>query len=150
MALEIAGLPEIPPKDVDKMVKTIATELNMDEEQLQSSQLLPGSKDKPGPILVNMKTKLARKQWIDAAKEKCLTVGVLLPNVPKEKADNRVYIREALTKYVKTLLYNTKRQLRSSFQFIWCKDGKVCVRKNINSKIHYIRSELDIERLLDN
>lgn len=149
-ALEVAGLPEMPPNDVKKMVKTIALELNMDEEELQSSQLLPGSKDKPGPILVNMKSKLARKQWIDAGKEKCLTVGILLPDTPREKADNRVYIREALTKYVKTLLYNAKSQLRSSFEFIWCKDGKVCVRKTSKSKIHYIKCEQDIKNLLFN
>lgn len=147
-ALEIAGLPEIHSKDIDQIVKTVALNLNMAPEEVQSSQLLPGTKDKPGPILVNMKTKLSRNQWIAASKEKRLTVGTVLPDAPKDKAVSKVYIREALTKYVKTLLYNAKTQLRSSFQFIWCKNGQVCVRKSSNSKIHYIRSEQDINQLV--
>ncbi|XP_039754322.1 chromosome partition protein Smc-like [Pararge aegeria] len=148
MAVEIAGIPEMSSKDVDKLVRTMALKLSVPEEEFQSAQRLPGSKNKPGPILVNMKSKIARNQLMEASKDKNLTVGMLLLNAPKEKVDNRVYIREALTKYVKTLLYNAKTQLRSSFQFIWCKDGKVCVRKSSDSKIHYIRSDQDIRQLL--
>lgn len=147
-ALEIAGLPDVTPKSVENTVKTVVAELNMNEEDIHSSHLLPGSKERSGPILVKLKSKFARKQWIEASKDKCLTVGTLLPNVAKEKANNRVYIREALTKHLKTLLYNAKVQLRSSFQFIWCKDGKVCARKTSNSKIHYIRCDQDIKQLV--
>ncbi|CAG9137897.1 unnamed protein product [Plutella xylostella] len=122
--LEIAGLPDFPIKDVSKIVETTASKLNLETSGIQSSQRMPGSKDKAGTILVEMKTKAHQKQWIDASKEKYLTVGLLFPDAPQEKAENRVYIREALTKNLKTLLYNAKTQLNKSFQFIWCKDGK--------------------------
>lgn len=146
-SLEVAGLPFVPPSDIGKMLGTVASKLNMNGDDILCSQNLPGSKEKPGAILVEMKTLVARRLWIDAGKEKCLTLGHLLPDVPKEKADSRVFIREALTKNMKTLLYTTKTRLRESFQFIWCKHGKVCVRKNSNSKIHYINSLQDISKI---
>lgn len=147
-SLEIAGLPDVSPKNINKLLQNLATKLNMDENDIISSQRLSGAKDKPAPILLEMKSKSVRKQWIDSSKEKRLTAGVLVEDIPKEKAEHRVYIREALTKHVKSLLYNAKTQLSKSFQFVWCKDGKVCVRKNTNSKIYYIRSLEDINHML--
>lgn len=143
-SMEIAGLPDIHPKEINQMLEKIASKLDMDSNDIQSSTRLPGSKVKPGPILVGMKSDAVRGRWIEVSKEKCLTLGALVPNIPQEKAENRVYLREALTKYLKTLLYTAKTQLGKYFQFVWCKDGKVCVRKNSNSKIHYIRSISDI------
>lgn len=146
-SLEIAGLSETAPKDIGRILETVASKLEVNVSDIQSSRRLPGSKDRPGPLLVEMKTKVSQMQWIDAGKTKCLTLGVLFPDVPKEKIDNRIYIREALTKHLKTLLYNAKVNLGKSYQFVWCKDGKICVRENNNSKIYYIRSIQDITKL---
>lgn len=145
--LEIAGLPNIHSNEMPKMLENIASKLDVDTNDVRSSSRLPGSKDKPGPILVEMKTPSARSQWIAASKEKCLTVGALMQNVSQEKAEDRVYLREALTKYVKTLLYTAKAQLGKSFKFVWCRDGKVCARKTETSKIFYIRSVQDLNRI---
>lgn len=145
--LEIAGLPNVPPSEVPKMLECIASKLDLDKNDVRSSSRLPGSKDKPGQILVEMRTPSARSQWITASKEKCLTVGSLLPHVSKEKAEDRVYLRQALTKYIKTLLYTAKAQLSKSFKFVWCKDGNVCARKTETSKIFYIRSIQDLDRI---
>ncbi|KAL0832237.1 hypothetical protein ABMA28_001687 [Loxostege sticticalis] len=147
--VEIAGLPEPSLKDVEKVLETLASELNTNVSDIQSSKCLPSSKDRSGPILVEMKTKAAQKQWIEAGKEKCLSVGTILPDSPKEVAEQRVYIREALTKHLKTLLYNTKAKLNKIVQYIWCRDGKVLVRKGPNTKIYYVRSDNDIELLLN-
>lgn len=145
--LEVAGLPEISPCDADKVLQTVASKLNMNLCDIRSSQCIPGSKMKPGAILVEMKSKVARRKSIDASKEKCLTTVQLIPDVPKEVADKRVFIREALTKHFKTLLYNAKTRLSKSFQFIWCKDGKIYARKNEKSKILYVRSMDDIQQI---
>lgn len=145
-SLEIASLPEIPSKDIGKVIKNIASYLEVDGEDIQSSQLLPGTKEKPRSLFIRFKTKKTQRQWIDASKKKCLTIGLLMADVDKEIANNRVYIREALTKYYKTLLYNAKTQLlNKSCQYVWCRDGKVCARKSSNSKIHYIRCNKDID-----
>ncbi|KAJ8717895.1 hypothetical protein PYW07_005825 [Mythimna separata] len=147
-ALEVAGLPEMPSNDIEKVMDTVASKLNVADREILSTRRLPGSKDKPGPILVELKSKTLQQQWIGASKENCITVGQLVPNIPKEKADDRVYIREALTKYQKTLLYNAKTKLlNKSCQYVWCKNGKVYARKLSNSKIYYIRTLQDIKQI---
>lgn len=146
-SLEVAGLPDSTSTDIGKVLQTIASKLNMNVNDIQSSQRSPGSRFKPGPIVVEMRTKAVQRQWVEAGKKTLLTVGHLLPDVEKEKADSRVYIREALTKHLKTLLYEAKTHLGKFYQFVWCKDGKVCVRENSTSKIHYIRSIQHINKL---
>jgi hypothetical protein len=65
-----------------------------------------------------------------------------------EKVGDRVYLREALTKHIKTLLFTAKTKLCKSFKFVWCKDGKVCARRTESSKILYIRSIQDLNRII--
>lgn len=147
-SLEIAGLPEVPPHEVSKLVGSVATKLHVNEEDILLSQRLPGNKDKPGYILVEMKSKAFQQRWIEAAKKTYITVGDVLPDITKEKADGRVFIREALTKCMKTLLFNAKTRLLNKYcQFVWCKNGKVCARKTGNSRIHYIRTINDINQI---
>ncbi|XP_069362827.1 uncharacterized protein [Maniola hyperantus] len=147
-SLEIAGLPDFPPVELDNVITAVASKLNVDKGVIQSTQRLSSGKDKPCTILLELKTKNVRNEWITASKEKSISVAQVLPNVVKEKADDRVFVREALTKHVKTLLFNAKLKLRNSFQFVWCKDGKVCARKSNNSKIFYIRCLQDIDLVL--
>lgn len=146
-ALEIAGVPETTTEALEQTLEVIADKLDMDVGDIKSSQRLPGTKERPGSLFLEMKTKVAQKKWVEAGRSKCLTLGVLNPDSPKAIADNRIYVREALTKYLKTLLYNTKLTLGKSYQFIWCKDGKVSVRKVSNSKIYYVRTLEDIKRI---
>lgn len=147
-SIEINGIPEIPIKDINKIIGEIGSKLDLDKQDIRSVQRLPGSKTKPGVILLEMKSREAQEKWINSGKEKCPTVGSLLPEVSKENATQRVYIREALTKHTKTLLFNAKNLLSKSFQYVWYKNGKVCVRKSGNSKIYYIRSIDDINELI--
>lgn len=147
--LEIAGLPDIPHQEVNKCIQNIASILGKETTDVQTSRRVMGNKDKPGVLVIEMKSSIARNQWLAASKEKCFTAGTILPEVPKDKADTRIYIREALTKPMKTLLYNAKQKLRDKFQFVWCKDGKVFARKTNDSKIHYIRTTIDIDMLKD-
>lgn len=147
-SLEVAGLPSVlSPREIEPLLSSIAVKLNMEVRDVEKTQRLPGPKEKPTTLRVEMKSNSIRDQWIEASKKKCLTLGALLPNVPKEKVEDRVYIRQALTKNLKTILYNTKLNLSKSFQFIWCKHGKVCVRKTGDSKIYYIYSVEDIKEL---
>lgn len=146
-SVEIVGLPETAPKDIGQALVKVASKLDLNVDDILSSQRLPGSKDKPGPILVEMNNKASQVQWITAGKEKRPNLALLFPETPKDKADSRIYIREALTKSLKTLLYTAKTQLGMSHQFIWCKDGKVFVRKTGSSKIYQIRSTQDITQL---
>lgn len=52
-----------------------------------------------------MKSKFAQNQWTEASKEKdMITVGSLTSDTPKEIAVNRVFIREALMKFMNSLI----------------------------------------------
>lgn len=107
-ALEVAELPEIASKDIEKLWIPRPSKLNVADKEILSTRQLPENKEKPRPILVGLKSETLQQQWIDASKENCITVGQIVPNFPKEKADDRLYTREALTKYQRTLLYNAK------------------------------------------
>lgn len=65
-SLEIASLPDIPQKSLNKVVQTIASKLEMNDQDIQATQKTPGSIDKPGPILIELKCESIRKQWVDA------------------------------------------------------------------------------------
>lgn len=147
-SLEIAGLPDIQSNELKNVIQSVASKLNLNEADVQSSQRLPGSKDKPGTVLIELKTKVLQQKWIEAGKKKSPTIGMLVPGIPEDKAEDRVYLREALTKHQKTLLYHAKsRLLNSCCQYVWCKNGKICARKTGTSKIHYIRSTFDINKI---
>ncbi|CAK1550358.1 unnamed protein product [Leptosia nina] len=124
-SLEIAGLPDIMPNNVHATIEALVSKLDVENKDIQFAQRLPGSKDKPGPILVELRSKILQQQWIDASRNKCVTVGMVVSDAPKEKADERFFVREALTKHQKTLLFNAKTQLlNKSCQYVWCKNGK--------------------------
>ncbi|KAL4709760.1 hypothetical protein ACJJTC_004596 [Scirpophaga incertulas] len=125
--------------------ENIASKLEVDKKDIQATERQPGSKDKPGTILVELKSKIIQQQWVASSKEKCLTVGLVAPNIQREHADRRIFIREALTKHLKSLLYEATTQLRDkSCQYVWCKNGKIFARQTNNSKIYHIRNVNDI------
>lgn len=147
-SLEIAGLPEIPTNDVGKVVHNMAIQLNIEDKNIQSALRLPGTKEKPGSILVELKSKILQHQWLEAGKKHRLTVGQLISNTPIEKHENPIYIREALTKFQKSLLYKTKTQLlNKTCKYVWCRNGRVYARMSNDSKIYYIRTFDDIKRV---
>ncbi|CAH2099429.1 unnamed protein product [Euphydryas editha] len=150
-SLEIAGLPEIPHSDIKKVVHSVAVQLKIEDKEIQSSLRLPGTKEKPGSIVVELKSKVLQQQWLEAGKKHRLTVSQLMSNAPKGKDEDPIYIREALTKYQKSLLYKAKTQLlNKSCKYVWCKNGRVYARMSNDSKIYYIRTLNDIKQVEKN
>ncbi|KAL4713800.1 hypothetical protein ACJJTC_012317 [Scirpophaga incertulas] len=117
-----------------------------------SDDTVTGRTEKSGYLLVELNNKSVRDQWLSAAKTKEITVGDISLPVPVENATNRVYVREALTRSKKTLLYQAKQRLKAlngPFKYVWCKEGKLYVKKTDNStKVQIIRSVCDIDLLL--
>ncbi|CAH2100830.1 unnamed protein product [Euphydryas editha] len=146
-SIEIAGLPNISPQNIKPVLNNLALQLDVSDKDIKSFERLPGTKEKPGVIIIEMKEKEQRIKWLKAGKEKGLRVEQLLPDTIKDKGSKKIFIREALTKTSKKILFLTKTKLKDKFQFIWCKDGKVFARKTNNSKIYLIRSVQDIEKL---
>lgn len=146
--LEISGLPEsTSDKNVLQLVKNVGEKLEVDVGEIQSARRLPARRDQPGPIVVEMKTKASREEWVAASRKFRLKVRDVLGDAPSSNACDSIFIRESLTLQTKSLLYNTKRALSESFQFIWCKEGRIYARQSSGSKIHTIRSVEDIKSL---
>ncbi|CAG9135832.1 unnamed protein product [Plutella xylostella] len=147
-SLEISGVPAIPEQTPASIADKVASKLNIKSKDIQSARRLPGRQDKTGGILVELRNQIDRDQWILAAKQHEIKVGDLGMQTPIEAADSRIFIREALTINMKTLLFNAKQRMRDSFKYIWCKDGRILVRKTDNSKVQAIRCLADIDSLL--
>lgn len=147
-SLEISGVPAIPEQTPASIADKVASKLNIKSKDIQSARRLPGRQDKTGGILVELRNQIDRDQWILAAKQHEIKVGDLNMQTPIEAADSRIFIREALTINMKTLLFNAKQRMRDAFKYIWCKDGRILVRKTDNSKVQAIRCLADIDSLL--
>lgn len=69
-----------------------------------------------------------------------------------EQPAEKIYVREAMTRNTKTLLYESKQRLKTPnghFKYVWCKAGKVYAKVSDDSKdVNVIRSLQDIEPIL--
>lgn len=150
-SLEIAGIPKTAEKeDVTLLMKTVASKLDVNADDMLTARRTATRKEKPGSILVEMRSKASRDQWVKSGRDKEPTVGDILGlSTPTGSATDGVYVREALSHHIKTLLYQAGSRLRPSFQYVWCKEGKVLARKNKDTKAIPIYSVKDIDILLE-
>lgn len=146
--VEISGLPEATVQNPQATIKSLATKLKVEASDVISTRSLTHHKDKPRALLVELRSMESRNLWISAAKQLTPTVGEIMQNALHGESKNPIYIREALTANNKMLLYNAKKLLRNTYEFVWCKNGKVFARKTKVSKVHIIRSQGDIEVLV--
>lgn len=143
--LEISNVPYIEMEEVDKIADQIATKLKQPTSDIENAIRLPAKKDRVGLIRVELKKDSLQTKWLTAAKSTKVTAADVIENAPTTTV---IYVREALTPYNKDLFWKTKQELKSSFQFIWCKGGVIRARKTGDSKIVVIRSEEDIKNLV--
>lgn len=135
--VEIAGLPNIPNVDLKAVTKSIAMKLQIETDTVHDVRQVTGRTKRSGYLLLELNSKSARDKWLTAAKSKDITVGELSVPVPMEKATNKVYVREALSRNKKALLYQAKQRLKTPngpFKYVWCKEGKIYVKKSDDSK----------------
>lgn len=147
--LEIAGIPKMDKENTEQLVKSVAVKLDMSVTEVESSRRGPGRGDAHGTIIVELRTKATRNRWVSAAKGSEVTVADVLPSTPKEHSNDRIFIREALAPQMKNLLWQTKQQLRDSYKYIWCRDGKVLLKKDDKGKTIIVRSLDDIKALVN-
>ncbi|CAH2104440.1 unnamed protein product [Euphydryas editha] len=147
-SLEIAGITaNMDNKEID-ITQGIAKKLNLDTRSiLQTRWIRSRRTENSGSIMVETASNDIRNRWIEAGKKAQLTLGVLGLNVPSEQAGTKIFIREALSPYMKTVYYNARNSLKSSHKYVWCKNGVIYCRKSDNSKVSIIRSSRDISKL---
>lgn len=143
--IEIIGLEKQNNEDITEMVKKISNKLNLNPKEIEDVKRVGKIKSngKPQAVVVTLRTKTARDQWIAARKSK-ITNSLLYNN----GNDNPIYINEDLTKYKRQLFWETKFQLKSKVKYIWVQNGNILVRKNDTEKaIYKIRNDSDIEQV---
>lgn len=151
--IEIAGIPSIESSEIKEVTETIAAKLKVGGDTIQNVRQVTGRSENSGYLLVELNTKASRDTWLSAAKSKGLTLGDISLPISKGKEKNRIFVREALTRNLKSLLYQAKQRLKTpngQFKYVWCKTGKIYVKKNDDSKkVDIIRSTQDIDNLLN-
>ncbi|CAK1577850.1 unnamed protein product [Parnassius mnemosyne] len=148
-SLEISGITSNVKANEVTITQEIAKKLDLDTGSIVCARRLPTRRENPGNIIVELRSKDARDQWIEAGKKAQLTLSVFGKNVPSEQAGIRIFIREALSPYMKTLYYNARNSLKTSHKYVWCKNGLIYCRKTDDSKVLIIRSNQDISKLLE-
>ncbi|CAK1579710.1 unnamed protein product [Parnassius mnemosyne] len=159
MCVDIVNLTQKDNEDPMVIAQEIAGKLKQPTSDVIHAERLPGKKEHPGPIRVQLKSQITQDKWLETYKQ--ITKKIPVPaakGVITEQAKSDVettslgfksiIIREALTAYNKHLLWNAKQELKSTFKYIWMKKGVLRVRKEgQNEKPIIIHSINDIKQL---
>lgn len=148
--IEISGIPDSNDMDLPALVDKVVTKLGVQKEEIFSVKRLPSRRTGSGPVHVKIRQESARQKIISAARDATICAKDLMPNLTGQPAEEKIRVREAITPYLKSLLWQAKQEMKGVFKFIWVKEGKVLVRKNENAKIYKLRSKNDIQNILSN
>lgn len=146
--VEISGIPETSNEDINTLVGSVATALGLTPQPgdvLIAHRVPTKSTTRPKPIIVQLRSKVVRGNWITAFKSRRnATCHDINPNLPKEK----FYVNEHLTASNKALLFEAKRFAREhNYAYTWVSNGKVFVREKNGLPATRISSPDDIQRL---
>ncbi|KAI5630851.1 hypothetical protein NE865_16438 [Phthorimaea operculella] len=146
-AIEIAGIPHKNDENLAEITKSVANVIGMQSEQARNVTRLPSRSEKTGTILLKMQDKESKSMWLSAARNKKIMLKDVIPTIDETIANNTLYVREALTGHLKTLLWKAKQELKPLFKFVWCRDGVVKARKEEKTKIYNIFTAEDIIKI---
>lgn len=106
------------------------------------------SSEKPKSIIVKFLSKQKRDEILAAAKAKRLTSSNNSPGLIIEGISHGLFVNEHLTNKNKLILIKAKEMAKkSSYKYIWARNGHIFARKNDRSKVFKILSESDIDKL---
>lgn len=133
-------------ENVLEVVKKVADKLSLNPEDIESAERLSSPNkpkmgvDRPQPIVIKLRTKQARDQWLQKRKTR-LTNGDVYRNNNKN---------EDLTKATRLLFWETRNQLKHLYKYIWIQNSNILIKKSENEKVIRIRNENDIHQLCKN
>lgn len=148
-SIEICNVPLGDNDNPTVITQIIAGKLNQQTSGIKEVTRLPGKKEHPGPIKVQLYSQQIQMEWLKSAKSKDQVINMadIIPGATMATG-KKIYIRESLTPYNKHLLWYTKKELNNIFKFIWIKKGILRVRKEgLNDKPIIIRSKEDVNKL---
>jgi len=146
--VEISGVPETENEDLDAVLQDVAAAVGVeyDKDRVVAAHRVPSfNKKRTPPIIVRFSTYRERDAWLAAFKHvRPLTARQI--NASFNTA--QVYLNEHISPENKLLLSKTKKVARSkNYEYIWCKEGKIFVRKANGSPCKKIENECDLGKL---
>lgn len=150
--IEIHGVEYQPTENTERIVKSLASKINMNPDDVLEVERVGREKEnesnkKPKIILVTLRSKQARNQWLQARKQFKLTNDTIYSN----NSAMPIFINEDIPKYKRQLLWLAKEKLKGGYKYIWVQNSNILVKKSSEEKkIFKIRSEQDIDRLAYN
>lgn len=143
--IEIVGIPLTEKEDILKVTEKLASVLNVTYETKDISAVhrLPSRNGKNPNIVVQFVSRFKRQEWLVASKGRKLNAKQLSTHLK----DSNIYVNEHLTPYNKTLLGRARGLRKESVvDFVWCKEGKIFVRKKDGDKAVLIKRMEDLEQ----
>ncbi|XP_041980697.1 uncharacterized protein LOC121734270 [Aricia agestis] len=144
--IEIKGLPMTSSENLFTIVTNIGKFIKcpISKEQINYVARIPSSNDKlPKPVIVALHNRYLKEDFVAAAKKCNLSPGDL-----NLHGTGRIFINDHLTLDNKLLLNKTKLLAKEKgYAFTWVKGCKIFLRKNPESRVILVRSELDLKKL---
>lgn len=153
--IEIRNLTERRNENLVGIIQNIGKilKVNIAETDIASVHRVPhahkhmdGEKQSPKNVVVKFHSRLLRNNIIAAAhkhKGGISTEMLQLPGTP-----TKIYVNEHLTLQKKILFRQTKEQCKAkNYKYCWIKNAAVMARKEDNSPVLFIKTELDIIRI---
>ncbi|CAH2085706.1 unnamed protein product [Euphydryas editha] len=102
--VEISGIPDVSDGDLPKIVDNVLAKLGVSKEDVLAIKRLPSRKTGWGQIHIRVREDTIRQRIIFPARNTTLIGKDIIPNITGLPATEKIYIREALTPYLKNLL----------------------------------------------
>lgn len=146
--VEISGIPESSSENLHLVFEKVSDLIGYDDPiNLARIHRVPSRVPKRiKPIICQFNLRSDRDKFYNLARSKR---NLDIKSIDDTYVSGKFFINDHLTQFNKLLLFKAK-QFRSEnpdFKFVWCRDGKVFMRKNENSKVIRVKTELDITNL---
>lgn len=144
--IELVGVEKQEKEDINQIIVKIAETIKVEKEDIEGGWRVGREtpNGRPRPIVVRLRSRAARDQWLQARKKRILNSHVF-----KNDNETPIFINENINKGTRELFWQTKNTLKNKFKFFWIQNGKILVKKNENEKkIYQIRCENDYLQLI--
>lgn len=147
--IEIVGIEQMPDENVNEIVNNIGKMINASSADIEWVRRNQPRKQgfKSASIIVGFKTSgtESRDTWLSQRRK---LTEITSDKITGGTNKSKVYINEDLTKATRTLLWKTKKELHSTYKYIWVSKGKILIKKSDGDNSIWVRSENDIVDLL--
>lgn len=143
--LEINGVPETVGENLETVVTNIVSKLkiNIKPEEIETVHRIPvlnkTTRRSPPTIIVEFANRKKRDEIL--ANKSTLKVSF-------NEIGNQIYIHESLSQFFKNLLWRVRNSAKEKgYRFVWYKNYKILVKKDVNSQTIVINNENELNKI---